>query len=243
MKLKGQKVKGKGTSRRFALLLSLLIFASVSVVKAQEPQQQPTPPQAPKKSNERAAPPVAQTKKKPEPFDGATVAKMAEQCVTLETESGAIVIEMLAEAAPETARNFLNLVSTGSFDTITFSRVVKGFVIQGGNLSTSERWGSADKGEELLERARRKILDEPNYIKHVRGIVSMARPETPNGASTHFFILVSEEEPTLDNKFAAFGRVIKGMETVDAINNMQTEGDKPVKPVRLTRATTAPCVK
>lgn len=248
MKLKSQRVKGQGKSPIFALLLSLLIFASVTAVKAQEQQQPPptqsAPPQAPRKSNERTNAPATQAKKKPEPFDGAAVTKMAEQCVTLQTESGQIVIEMLAEAAPETARNFLNLVATGSFDTTTFSRVVKGFVIQGGNLSTSGRWGAADNtGEELLERARRKIMDEPNYIKHVRGIVSMARPETPNGASTHFFILVSEEAPTLDNKFAAFGRVIKGMEVVDAINNMQTEGDKPVKPVRVTRATVAQCVK
>lgn len=220
------------------LILAVLFFAFVSGAKAQEQQQQGAPPQAPKKSNERAGVPAATAQKKPEPFDNATVAKMAEQCVTLETQSGVIVIEMLAEAAPETARNFLNLVSTGAFDTTTFSRIVKGFVIQGGNLSTSERWGA-----ELSERARRTIADEPNYIKHVRGVVSMARPETPNGASTHFFILVSEEAPTLDGKFAAFGRVIKGMEAVDAINNMQTEGDKPVKPVRLTRAAVAQCVK
>lgn len=247
MKVKSQKLKGAGKRHGLALLLFLLIFASVPAVKAQEQQQQQpqsASPQSPKKSNERTGAPATQARKKPEPFDGATVARMAEQCVTLQTESGAIVIEMLAEAAPETARNFLNLVSTGSFDTTTFSRVVKGFVIQGGNLSTSEHWGAAEgRGAELSERARRKILDEPNYIKHVRGIVSMARPETPNGASTHFFILVSEEAPTLDNKFAAFGRVIKGMEVVDAINNMQTEGDKPVKPVRVTRATAAQCVK
>jgi peptidyl-prolyl cis-trans isomerase B (cyclophilin B) len=238
MKVNGQKVKGevKDRNQRIALLLFFMLFASIPAVKAQE---QGAPTQAPKKSNERAAVPAATAaRKKPEPFDDATVAKMAEQCVTLETESGMIVIEMLAEAAPETARNFLNLVSTGAFDTTTFSRIVKGFVIQGGNLSTSERWGA-----ELSERARRTIMDEPNYIKHVRGVVSMARPETPNGASTHFFILVSEEAATLDGKFAAFGRVIKGMEVVDAINNMQTEGDKPVKPVRVTRATLSQCVK
>jgi peptidyl-prolyl cis-trans isomerase B (cyclophilin B) len=207
---------------------------SFSVVKAQEGAQQQ---QAPKKSNERAAGAVNQVLKKAEPFDGASVAQMAEQCVTLETESGAIVIEMLAESAPETARNFLNLAATGAFDTTTFSRVVKGFVIQGGNLSTSERWGA-----ELSERARRTIPDEPNYIKHMRGIVSMARPDTPNGATTHFFILVGDAA-NLDGKFAAFGRVTRGMEVVDAINNMPVEGEKPSKPVRIRRATIAPCVK
>lgn len=218
----------------YILCCAILCLTSVAGVRAQEG----VPAQAPKKSNERAEAavnPAAQ--KKTEPFDTATVAKMAEQCVTLDTESGSIVIEMLAEAAPETARNFLNLAATGALDTTTFSRVVKGFIIQGGNLSTSERWGA-----ELSERARRTIPDEPNYVKHVRGIVSMARPDTPNGASTHFFILVGEAS-NLDGKFAAFGRVIKGMEVVDAINQMPAEGEKPSKPVRLTRALVAPCVK
>jgi peptidyl-prolyl cis-trans isomerase B (cyclophilin B) len=236
MKAKRQRVKGRSVRKglQLALLLLVLCTAALSSVEAQEGA--PTP--APKKSNERAAATATAAQKKPEPFDGASVTKMAEQCVTLNTESGVIVIEMLAEAAPETARNFLNLVATGALDTTTFSRIVKGFVIQGGNLSTSERWGA-----ELLERARRTIADEPNYVKHVRGIVSMARPETPNGASTHFFILVGEEASTLDGKFAAFGRVVKGMEVVDAINNMPTEGEKPAKPVRITRASLAPCAK
>lgn len=217
-----------------ALLFAVLCFAPVVSVKAQEAG---APQPAPKKSNERPAAAARSAGKKPEPFDGAGVEKMAGQCVTLNTESGQIVIEVLAEAAPETSRNFLNLAATGALDTTTFSRIVKGFVIQGGNLSTSERWGA-----ELSERARRTIPDEPNYIKHVRGIVSMARPEAPNSASTHFFILVSDA-PSLDGTFSAFGRVTSGMDVVDAINNMQTEGEKPTKPVRITRATVAPCAK
>lgn len=188
---------------------------------------------APKKSNERPA--AAQNV--PEPFDGATVEKMAAQCVTLETEAGVIEIEILAEAAPETARNFLNLVAIKAFDTTTFSRVVKDFVIQGGNLSTSQNMTPA-----LARRAARTIADEPNAIKHERGIVSMARPETPNGATTNFFILVSEAA-TLDGTFAAFGRVKRGMDVVDAINKAPAEGEKPEKPVRITRATVAPCAK
>jgi peptidyl-prolyl cis-trans isomerase B (cyclophilin B) len=225
-----------------SVVLALLCLVAPARVRAQDggAVAAPTPSrQAPKKINDRttAATP-AQPQKKAEPFDTATVAKMAEQCVTLETESGAIVIEMLAEAAPETVRNFLNLASAGALDTTTFSRIVKGFVIQGGNLATSERWGA-----ELSERARRTIPDEPNYVKHVRGIVSMARPQKPNSASTHFFILVGEEAPTLDGTFAAFGRVTRGMEVVDAINNMPTEGEKPVKPVRVTRAVVSPCVR
>jgi peptidyl-prolyl cis-trans isomerase B (cyclophilin B) len=235
MKVKRQKGKGQGKALTLVLFLLGLCFASFSNANAQEG----TPTPAPKKSNERAAAAAAiQAQKKAEPFDGATVSKMAEQCVTLNTESGSIVIEMLAEAAPESARNFLNLAATGALDTTTFSRIVKGFVIQGGNLSTSERWGI-----ELSERARRTVPDEPNYVKHVRGIVSMARSDAPNSATTHFFIIVGEEASSLDGKFAAFGRVTRGLEVVDAINNIPTEGEKPAKPVRITRATVAPCAK
>lgn len=212
-------------------MLAALLCAS-TLVRAQEGSS------TPKKSNERPADVSAAARpSKPEPFDGATVARMAEQCVTLETESGVIVIEMLAEAAPETSRNFLNLAATGAFNTTTFSRIVRGFVIQGGNLSTSERWS-----RELSERARRTIPDEPSYVKHVRGIVSMARPDAPNSATTHFFILVNEAAQ-LDGKFAAFGRVVRGMEVVEAINNMPAENEKPAKPVRVVRATVAACAK
>lgn len=186
------------------------------------------------KKNER---PAALTAKPAEPFDGASVEKMAGQCVRLETEGGNIEMEMLPEAAPESVRNFLNLAATGAFDTTTFSRVVKDFVIQGGSLATRE-----SLTPELAVRATRKIPDEPNYVKHVRGIVSMARPDEPNSASTHFFILVGEGAH-LDGKFAAFARVTRGLGVADAINHAPTEGDKPSSPVRLTRAVVFACTK
>jgi len=176
-------------------------------------------------------PPVA------EPFDGATVAKMTGQCVTLETEAGAIVLEMLPGSAPEASRNFLNLAATGALDTTTFSRVVKDFIVQGGNLSTGEKWSA-----EMSQRMSRKLPDEPGDVKHVRGIASMARGEEPNTASTHFFILVGDG-PHLDGKFAAFGRVVKGIEVADAINHAPVDGDKPVTPVRIKRASVSACQK
>ncbi|HET6889670.1 MAG TPA: peptidylprolyl isomerase, partial [Pyrinomonadaceae bacterium] len=88
----------------------------------------------------------------------------------------------------------------------------------------------------------RKIPDEPGLVKHVRGIVSMARTDEPNSASTHFFILVGEGSH-LNAKFAAFGRVKKGMEVADAINRAPLDGEKPVKPVRINRAVVSPCQK
>ena len=185
-----------------------------------------------KKANAR---PAAEAQASPEPFDGASVEKMAAQCVTLDTEAGAVEVEMLAEAAPETVRNFLNLAATGAYDTTTFSRVVRGFVVQGGNLSTREALTA-----ELLKRSRRTVADEPNAVKHTRGVLSMARGDEPNSATTHFFILVGEGAH-LDGTFSAFGRVRNGMDVVDKINAAPLEGEKPEKPVRLRRATVAPC--
>jgi cyclophilin family peptidyl-prolyl cis-trans isomerase len=222
-----------------AFVLAAAAFAQDRVPPAQgDNQAQPHSSQngevQPSKKNER---PAALTAKPAEPFDGASVEKMAGQCVRLETEAGNIEMEMLPEAAPETVRNFLNLAATGAFDTTTFNRVVKDFVIQGGSLATR-----ASITPELALRATRKIADEPNYVKHVRGIVSMARPDEPNSASTHFFILVGEGAH-LDGKFAAFARVTSGLGVADAINHASTEGDKPSNPVRLTRAVVYACTK
>ncbi len=211
------------------VVIVLGLMLTVTVVKAQSNATI----EGPKKANTRttAETPAA------EPFDGASVEKMAGQCVTLETELGPIDIAMMPEVAPESVRNFLNLSATGALDTTTFSRVVKGFVIQGGNLQTSEKWSA-----ELSKRMARRIPDEPGIVKHVRGIVSMARTDEPNSATTHFFILVGPGQH-LDSKFAAFGTVTKGIEVVDEINQAPAENEKPEKPVKIKRAIVAPCKK
>jgi peptidyl-prolyl cis-trans isomerase B (cyclophilin B) len=226
----------KSNKQKFVLHVVLAVFyfaAGTALISAQNPQPNP---ETQKKVNAR---PVAEATPvtKGEPFDGAPVEKMKGQCVTLDTEVGLIEIEMLPVAAPESARSFLNLAATGALDTTVFSRVVKGFVIQGGNLSTSEKWSG-----ELSVRMSRHLPDEPSDVKHVRGIVSMARGDEPNSATTHFFILVGDG-PHLDGKFAAFGRVTRGVEIADSINRAPAEEEKPVVPVRIKTATVAACGK
>ena len=216
----------------FSKPILILFLAVVPAVWAQGTPNGPI--EAPKKANQRTPEVVAPA---PEPFDGAPVEKMAGQCVTLETELGPIEIAMMPEIAPESVRNFLNLSATGALDTTTFSRTVKNFVIQGGNLATSEKWSW-----ELSRRMSRKIPDEPGIIKHVRGIVSMARTEEPNSATTHFFILVGEGSH-LNGKFAAFGTVTKGLEIADQINHAPADGEKPEKPVKIRKAIVAACNK
>ncbi len=228
---------------RFAIQLTIILCSLFVVGWATAAQQQTSAPptgeavttQPPPARKANARPANSTVQAAAEPFDKATVEGMAGKCVKLETEAGAIEIEMLAEAAPETVRNFLNLTANGAFDTTTFSRVVKGFVVQGGNLSTRQT-----VTPELVGRMKRTVADEPNYVKHVRGVVSMARSEQANSATTNFFILIGDAVH-LDGKFAAFGRVLHGMDTADAINNAPVEGEKPLKPVRVTRAVVATC--
>jgi cyclophilin family peptidyl-prolyl cis-trans isomerase len=220
------KCRNSGGVLMAAIALCVMPF----VASAQKPAPDPD---APKKVNAR---PVTPTTSPSDSFAGASIEKMA-QCVTLDTEQGMIVIEMLPAKAPETVRGFLNLAASGALNTTIFSRVVKGFVIQGGNLSTSEKWGV-----ELAARMARTLPDEPNDLKHVRGIVSMARGDEANSATTHFFILVGNG-PHLDGKFAAFGRVARGLEVADAINRTEAESEKPIVPVRIKFASVAPCEK
>lgn len=210
--------------KRLSIVFTAIVLLSVSVFSQ-------TPPEA-KKSNTRPDPPAAK-----EPYDEASVGAMANQCVSLDTESGLIVLEMYPESAPESVRNLLNLAATGLLDTTTFSRVVPNFVIQGGDLYTRE--GEMTRAIGL--RARKVVPDEPNSIRHERGVISMARGDEANTATTNFFILV-DAASYLDGKFAAFGRVTKGMDVVDAINKADVADEKPAKPVRIKKASVAACV-
>ncbi len=215
-------------------LLNIPIIAAVFAAAAFAQAVSPTPAATPlPKANSR---PETKVETNTEPFDTADVATMASKCVKFDTEAGEIEMELYPESARETVRNFLNLVAIGALDTTTFSRVVPGFVIQGGNLYSRE--GKMTYG--LGMRARKVIPDEPNKILHERGVLSMARTDEPNTATTNFFILVGPGAH-LDGTFAAFGRVTKGMETVDAINKAPVTEEKPDKPVRIKKATIQPC--
>jgi peptidyl-prolyl cis-trans isomerase B (cyclophilin B) len=224
-------------NRQFVLIFAIMSFGVLAIgmsASAQAPANGAPRTDDAKKANTR---PSQTPVEKPEPFDGASVEKMAANCVSLETELGVIEIEMIPEVAPESVRGFLNLAATGALDTTTFSRTVKDFIIQGGNLATSEKWGV-----DLAKRMSRKLPDEPGLVRHERGIVSMARTEDANSATTHFFILVGEGQH-LNGKFAAFGRVTKGIEVADQINQAPADGEKPNKPVRINHAILVPCKK
>lgn len=227
----------------YTLIFVILLSAFAPLALAQtgrrttKPATKPASQADAKKAAQRPAAPARPAQLK-DPFERATVAEMAGKCVRLDTELGNIEFEVFPESAPESVRNILNIAALGMLDTTTFSRVVPGFVIQGGDIWTRD--GTVLKP--MGDRAEKAVPDEPNKILHERGIVSMARTDDPNSATTHFFILVNKA-PHLDGKFSAFGMVTKGMDVVDAINKAPVKDEKPDQPVKIKKAGVFDCTK
>jgi peptidyl-prolyl cis-trans isomerase B (cyclophilin B) len=153
--------------------------------------------------------------------------------VTIEMENGdRIEIELYPQVAPNTVKNFISLINKGFYDGLTFHRVIPGFMIQGGdpNGNGSGGPGYSIKGEFAANGFK-------NDLKHERGVISMARTPEPDSAGSQFFIMVGDA-PYLDGEYAAFGRVVKGMEAVDKIVNVERdEADKPYQEQRMKKVT------
>ena len=144
--------------------------------------------------------------------------------VTFEMQNGKIFkAELYPEKAPNTVNNFLSLVQKGYYDGLTFHRVIAGFMIQGGDPAGT---GTGGPGYHIKgEFAGNGFMQ--NDIAHVRGVLSMARAQHPDSAGSQFFVMHADAD-YLDGQYAAFGRVIEGMETVDAIAETKTDWyDKP----------------
>ena len=144
---------------------------------------------------------------------------------------GVIVAELDADAAPVTVTNFVNLVNRGFYDGLTFHRIIDGFMIQGGDPKGN---GTGGAEETIVGEFSQNGFENP--IKHERGVLSMARSSAPDSASSQFFIM-HQVSPWLDGAYAAFGRVLSGIEVVDAIcagtpvqdqNGTVLKADQPV---------------
>ena len=153
--------------------------------------------------------------------------------VVIEMENkGRIVIELYPESAPQTVANFTELVSKGFYDGLIFHRVIPGFMIQGG---CPQGTGMGGPGYQIKGEFASNGFDNP--IKHTRGVISMARAANPNSGGSQFFIMHADA-PHLDGDYAAFGKVVEGMETVDEIAAVKTSrNDMPVEPQRMARVT------
>lgn len=141
-----------------------------------------------------------------------------------------IKLELYPEKAPLTVANFEKLVADKFYDGLTFHRIISGFMIQGGCPK-----GDGTGGPKEHIKGEFSANGVPNDIKHTRGVLSMARSMDPNSAGSQFFIM-HKDAPHLDGQYAAFGKVIEGMETVDEIAATETDySDRPLKPVVIKR--------
>lgn len=139
---------------------------------------------------------------------------------------GEIKVELDEKAAPITVENFVKLANKGFYNGLTFHRVIRGFMIQGGCPKGN---GMGGPGYTIKGEFKANGVDNP--IKHTRGVISMARAMDPNSAGSQFFIM-HKDAPHLDGQYAAFGRVTEGIEVVDAIAEVQVDYyDKPLKKV------------
>ncbi len=141
-----------------------------------------------------------------------------------------IKVELYPEKAPITVENFEKLAAEKFYDGLTFHRVISGFMIQGGCPKGDGTGGPTEK-----IKGEFSANGVPNDLKHTRGVLSMARAMDPNSAGSQFFIM-HKDAPHLDGQYAAFGKVVEGMEAVDEIAGCETDfNDKPLKPVVIKR--------
>lgn len=153
--------------------------------------------------------------------------------VTMEMENGnQIKVELYPEIAPNTVNNFISLVSKGYYDGLIFHRVIKGFMIQGG---CPEGSGTGGPGYSIKGEFAQNGFE--NNLKHSEGVISMARSMMPNSAGSQFFIM-HKDSPHLDGAYAAFGKVVEGMDVVNQIAEVRTDyNDRPLEVQKLAKVT------
>ena len=147
--------------------------------------------------------------------------------IRIEMQDGGVMIaELYEDVAPLTVDNFLSLANKGFYDNLTFHRVIPGFMIQGGCPK-----GNGTGGPGYHIKGEFSANGVKNDLKHTRGVLSMARAAQPDSAGSQFFIMHADA-PHLDGQYAAFGKVIEGLEVVDRIASVRTDyADKPLTPV------------
>src|SRR5439155_22037940 len=170
-------------------------------------------------------------KKDAKPADVTPAKPGGKEVAVIKTTEGDMVVEFWPEVAPKTVENFKTLAKKGFYDGTAFHRIIKGFMIQGGDPltkdpKTEDRWGTGDPGY--------KIKAEFNDRSHTKGVLSMARSANPDSAGSQFFICL-DAAPHLDRKYTAFGKVTKGLDVLENIGNTPVvpspsgENSKPQK--------------
>ena len=146
----------------------------------------------------------------------------------MKTTAGTITAELYPEVAPITVNNFISLINKGFYNGLIFHRVINGFMIQGGD---PDGIGTGGPGYHIRGEFAQNGYE--NNLKHTAGVLSMARSMMPNSAGSQFFIM-HKDAPHLDGQYAAFGKVVAGMDVVDKIASVPTDwNDKPKTPVKM----------
>ncbi len=158
---------------------------------------------------------------------------MSNPIVTIEMENGKIMkAELYPEIAPNSVKNFIDLANKGFYDGVIFHRVIPGFMIQGGDPE-----GTGMGGPGYCIRGEFAMNGYQNDLKHTKGVLSMARAMNPDSAGSQFFIMVADA-PHLDGQYAAFGKVIEGIEVADEIVSVPTDRrDRPHEDQRMKKVT------
>jgi peptidyl-prolyl cis-trans isomerase B (cyclophilin B) len=209
----------------FIALISILMVLMIGGCKSQTSSTDSASSTDVKKTPEVVAPSTDTSKNTVKPI------------VTIEMEDGAkIKIELYPEVAPNTVNNFVSLVKKGFYNGLIFHRVIPGFMIQGGDPQGT---GAGGPGYSIKGEFSENGVN--NALKHTRGVISMARAQDANSGGSQFFIMVKDSD-FLDGKYAAFGKVLEGMDEVDKIVGTQTDmsenpGGRPVKDQKMKAVT------
>ncbi len=208
-----------------ALVPLLVVCACTAQSNDQAETTLPEPTPVSQATPMAAVTPAAAPQEKP-------MSEYENKVVELHTGKGVITMRMYPDRAPNHVRNFVDLAEKGYYNGTRFHRVIPGFMIQGGDPFTKEddasRWGTGGSGK--------TIAAEFNPTPHKRGIVSMARSNDPNSASSQFFIVVADSG-FLDNQYTVFGEVLSGMDVADQIVSApKGPNDRPTEPVAIEKA-------
>ncbi len=200
--------------KTIVLLLAVLLLCTAACAKKTEGA-------APAPTEQATEAPAAQTA---EPKEETNVDKTHPIATITMNNGGVIVLELYPEVAPESVKNFISLANSGFYDGLIFHRVIMGFMIQGG-----DPLGKGTGGPGYSIKGEFSANGVENNVSHVRGVISMARATPYDSAGSQFFI-VHEDSTFLDGQYAAFGRVISGLDVVDDIAKTTTDSkDKPYK--------------
>lgn len=229
-------LKGEISMRKTLFLLIMMAFVMVissgcTSYMNEKYSQAPSQQEAPKAQEQPSMPPEEPQKNTEE--TPAPAEKKQNPIVTIEMESGnKIKVELYPDIAPNTVNNFISLVNKGFYNGLIFHRVIPNFMIQGGDPE-----GTGTGGPNYSIKGEFSSNGFDNSLLHERGVISMARSNDPNSAGSQFFIMVADV-PDLDGQYAAFGKVLEGMEEVDNIVNVERDqNDKPNKNQTMKKVT------